>query len=351
MCRPSAIEIPRKASADYRLQTHVHILGIAILAVLLSMVGNSFSFHLAYPSSLSRPVEPKVTLREILRQPEGFHLAMAPSFFGFYGYFGALAAWEDQVDSAIFVKTRVKSVAGASAGAMAAILLSAGVSPKEAADFCSQNVTLSKFADFPAIFALFRGNSFQATIHQFLREARPHQSLLMEDAVIPVAVSAFDLQTFKGKILRRGSMARAARASATFPVLFQPVGWKCDYSNEDYILIDGGLGDMHGWKGLGAFMESDSRIIHMQMGTALYSPPGPSEFLSGLNLEGREINQVQVVSVILTNLPQPGPWALDKGPVALEMARKAMIRALDQPIRQGKENHHLILEVDATSFL
>jgi hypothetical protein len=344
MCRPTRIrESTGKVSAGNLWQTHAHIVGIVILAVLLSKVGNSF--HVEYRPPLYRPLEPKMTLRDILLHPDGFHLALAPAFFGFYGYFGALAAWEDQVDPAIF--DQVKSVAGASAGAMAAILLSAGVSPNEAAAFCSNNVTLSKFADFPALLAVFRGNAFQATIHQFLREARPHQSLLMEDAVIPVAVSAFDLQTLQGKILQRGSMARAARASATFPILFQPVGWKCDYSQEDYVLIDGGIGDMHGWKGLGPFVKRNSRIIHIQMGTALYSPPGPSEFRTGLNRQ--DMDQVQIVSIILTNLPQPGPWALEKGPVALEMARQTMIRALDCPIGHGKEDQHLILEVDASS--
>lgn len=330
------------------MQGHIHILGVAILAALLSMVGNSFSFHLDTQSPLYKTLEPKLTLREILLDTEGFHLAMAPAFFGFYGYFGALAAWEEEVDSAIFDKARVKSIAGASAGAMAAILISAGVSPREAANFCSQNVTLSKFADFPAVLALFRGNSFQATMHQFLREARSHQSLLLEDAVLPVAVSAFDLQTFQGKILRRGSMARAARASATFPALFQPVGWRCDHSKEDYVLMDGGIGDLHGWKGLGAFVKNHSRIVHIQMGTSFYSPPGPSDFLAVLDAE---INQVQVVSIILTNLPRPSPWALDQGPVAVEMARKAMIRALDEPIKQGKDKDHLIVEVDATPFI
>ncbi|GAX20512.1 hypothetical protein FisN_24Hh238 [Fistulifera solaris] len=346
MCRPNRIrESTGKVSVGNGWQAHAHIVGIVILAVLLSKVGNCF--HVEYQPPRYRPVEPKMTLRDILLHPDGFHLALAPAFFGFYGYFGALAAWEDQVDSAIFEKSRVKSVAGASAGAMAAILLSAGVSPNEAAVFCSNNVTLSKFADFPALLALFRGNAFQKTIHQFLREARPHQSLLIEDAVIPVAVSAFDLQTLQGRILQRGSMARAARASATFPILFQPVGWKCDDSQDDYVLIDGGIGDIHGWKGLGPFVKHKSRIIHIQMGTALYSPPGPSAFRSALSRQ--DIDEVQVISILLTNLPQPGPWALEKGPVALEMARKAMSRALDQPMRLGKEDRHLILEVDASS--
>eukprot|EP00957_Ditylum_brightwellii_P116725 8903255-Ditylum_brightwellii.AAC.1 len=71
--------------------------------------------------------------------PDGYHLAMAPAFFGFYAYFGALAALNEDVapttDNVGIVlpksgfeegnKTLLKSVAGASAGAMAAVLLSA----------------------------------------------------------------------------------------------------------------------------------------------------------------------------------------------------------------------------------
>jgi predicted acylesterase/phospholipase RssA len=79
-------------------------------------------------------------------------------------------------------------------------------------------------------------------MYQFLMMQQQHQSPLrggteydsssrtvvvvhnLEDNPIPVAVSAFDLQTMSTPILTSGSMARSARASATFPGLFQPVG-------------------------------------------------------------------------------------------------------------------------------
>ena len=48
----------------------------------------------------------------------------------------------------------------------------------------------------------------------------------MEDALIPVAVTGFDLLSMGGKIITSGSMAGLASTSATFPGLFQPVPWR-----------------------------------------------------------------------------------------------------------------------------
>lgn len=113
---------------------------------------------------------PVMTLRDFLSHHEGFSLAMAPAFFGFYGYFGALAAWEDGISTSLLRggsdsdsdsagnskhshdkngigggRRLLQHVSGASAGAMAAVLLAAGVAPKRAAEFC-ETITLSKFA-------------------------------------------------------------------------------------------------------------------------------------------------------------------------------------------------------------
>jgi predicted acylesterase/phospholipase RssA len=100
---------------------------------------------------------------------------------------------------------------------------------------------LDQYSDFPGWGALFRGDLFEALMYQFLMVQQQHQSPSrggteydsssrtvvvqnLEDNPIPVAVSAFDLQTMSTPILTSGSMARSARASATFPGLFQPVG-------------------------------------------------------------------------------------------------------------------------------
>ena len=310
------------------------------------------------------------TLRQFLLDPEGFHLAMAPAFFGFYGYFGALAAWDESLSSRLdtegnnefnILLERINSLAGASAGAMAAVLLAEGVPPRVAAEFCS-TITLDKFGDFPGIGALFRGHLFEQIMYDFLREqtSERNSTLQLQDSIIPVAVTGFDLHTFQGKILRHGSMARAARASATFPFLFQPIGWQQEVTPgsdvgtetnvnqmEDYLLIDGGLADVAGLNGLSGGVNSSKpkRVVNLVIGDFLGgTAPGPSDMPPGLVAS-------EVVSISIRNLPKCGPWAMENGPLAVEAASRVMKSSLDVPLYRGGEKGHYELHLDASSFI
>jgi Patatin-like phospholipase len=326
------------------------------------------------------PKRADLTLRQVLADPEGYHLALAPAFFGFYGYFGALAAWEEELGRPVLEPHRLLSVAGASAGAMAAVLLASQIPPRTAAAFVS-DMTLDKFADFPGILAAFRGNKFEAIMEDFLRQhaavvnnntasaplrLSPSSSSVwtspqMQHSSIPVAVSAFDIQTFSGRILRTGSMARAARASATFPFLFQPVGYR-DHDGHssgdatrsggrDYLLIDGGLTDFAGLQGTRDVLQrlpSNSQpthhtVINLSVGDYVGSPPGPSYF------EGVD-GTTRVVSISLQRLPPCGPWAMSNGPTAVDAALKAMRASLDVPMFLGRDPDHYELHIDARGF-
>lgn len=303
-----------------------------------------------------------LTLRQILQDDDdiGFHLALAPAFFGFYGYFGMLSAWYDEItnittknnntntnrtDSDTLQELPIRSVVGASAGAMAAILMAAGIRPHDAMTFCS-NITVNQYADFPGWFALFRGHRFEQLLYNFLISApRPNSSspiLLLDDARIPVAVTAFDLRTMTTQILMQGSMARAARASATFPGLFQPVRWKHHQSShsttiahgddndshKDFFFIDGGVMDVAGTMGLSKTMTSSNtttkqRVINLCVGS-FRTMPGPVDLP----------NHPEVISIAIIGLPQPGPWAMSNGPIAYDIARNAMRDALDIPLQR-----------------
>lgn len=310
---------------------------------------------------------------------------MAPSFFGFYGYFGALAGMEEGLfpsenvknpnDAATTTTSRliehgiVKGVAGASAGAMAAILLAAGISPIQAANFCT-TIQLHDFFDFPAWFSLIKGDQFETIMDNFLQNASPaantaapinnnerhwNRSLQLQDALIPVGVSAFDLQTLQGKILTKGSMARAARASACFPILFQPVGWIEKGTGNNFLFVDGGLQDTSGLAGLvdtttttataGASPPATKRVVNMVVGDFhLQSVPGPSSMPNGLVTSS-------LLSISIQNLPQCGPWAMKNGPLAVDAARKALRASLDLPLYLGQEEGHYELHIDASYFL
>ncbi len=288
-----------------------------------------------------------MTLRDFLLDTSGFYLGMAPSFFGFYGYFGALAAWEDELSNSTFnvLQQNINGVAGASAGAMAAILLAAGIPPQRAAEFCT-TISLNDFADFPGLFTVFRGNKFEQIMDDFMRSQRPDSRLVLEEAEIPVAVSGFDIQRMQGRILRRGSMARAARASACFPFLFQPVGWVD--GEENYLFVDGGITDTAGVAGLASLRSPGSpgrRVVNLVVGDFLGArAPGPSDLPDG-------VNATQLLSISIQRLPPCGPWNMPNGPLAVDAARRAMRASLDVPLFMGKEEGHYELHIDASHFV
>lgn len=66
-----------------------------------------------------------MTLRKYLNSPDGFHLGMAPAFFGFYAYFGALMTLDELrlLPSSVQRLNHLKSVSGSSAGAMVSVHL------------------------------------------------------------------------------------------------------------------------------------------------------------------------------------------------------------------------------------
>jgi len=289
----------------------------------------------------------QMTLREFLLHPRGVHLALAPAFFGFYAYFGALDAWEHEVmwtDDPPALPKYIRSVAGGSAGAMAAVLLAAGIPPGDALQFAS-SVTLGRFADPPGLGGLFRGELFEGLMRDFILSKKPTMSMRLEDGVMPVAVSGFDLKTMKGQILSRGDMARAARASACFPVLFQPVQWNDENGTVSY-LIDGGISDDLGLQGLSAFRwEEPMRVVNVVVGNFFEDGPrGPSNMPNGVNAS-------EVVSISIRNTPRVAPWAMENGPIAAEAARVAMLSSLHLPLYEGTEPGHYELHIDATEFI
>ena len=401
-----------------------------------------------------------VTLRQFLSHDDGFHLGLAPAFFGFYVYFGALTAfhehvlteeqrqegkmllpvdmnrntakgvflddqeydelkeepfeaWEDFVNEdedeeasndthvgsakatianftaaatnrfikRINQKPLLKSVAGASAGAMAAVLIAAGLNPRESAEFAS-TMTIDKFWDFPGLGGLIKGDLFEDIMVRRVKRSGlsvpagvvldevDHESLnnvMLEDGLIPVAVSGFDILSLKGKIMTKGCMGKAARASATFPGLFQPCKWYNDDADDAYAnlkkkveakdktnadanyqyLIDGGVSDMLGLAGLGHLRqnEQNKRVVNLVAGAfGAGGPLGPSNLPEGIHAK-------EVVSISIENAPQCGPWAMQNGPIALQAATDAIKDILDAPMYHGDEEGHYVLHVDAAAFV
>lgn len=295
--------------------------------------------------------EPCLTLREYLNHPDGFSMAFAPAFFGFFAYFGALIALEEETRGSIVPKINgdkcgLKSVSGASAGAMAAVMLASGIQPRVAAEYVSK-FSWGMVADPFGLFGLVKGNKFEEFMRSFIKEAAARTEekegdVMLEDALVPIAVSGFDLRSLRGTILSRGCMAKAARASAGFPGLFQPVSWEGDRKE---LLIDGGIRDGLGLNGLSAFVSNKMRVINMAVGDFGISGP------NGVKDLPTDIEAESLVSIAILNTPMCSPWAMANGPKAVETARKAMASMLDTPMQRGTSINHYTLRVDASKWL
>lgn len=329
-----------------------------------------------------------ITLRQFLSNSQGFHLAMAPAFFGFYVYFGVLTTFNENVmlpdeikDGKIMLpvntantngeedqeqaqESLLKSVAGTSAGAMAAALIASGLNPRESAEFVS-SMTLTKFADPLGLGGMLKGNLFEEIMVNHLKRHKPDgENVMLEDSIIPVAFTGFDLLSMSEKILTEGCMGRAARASATFPVLFQPVSWtdresKIEHDGDGYLvrlkrqfisdalLIDGGVTDRAGIHGLAALLPNvnNKRIVTFAVDdVGSQGHLGPSAMPIGLHTS-------EVVSISIENAPGCGPWAMANGPRAVQAARDAIKAVLDLPMYKGEEAGHYVVRVDATAFI
>ncbi len=357
-----------------------------------------------------------MTLREFLSDERGFHLGLAPAFFGFYVYFGAMAAFHENVltdvqrssgmrliPQSVDTYTEhhnqsqsiqqqspplVKSVAGASAGAMTAVLLAAGLNPRTCAEFVS-SFELRDFADPPGIGGILKGDIFEEIMVDILRETKKklletngsaastfaddnkNKNFQLEDGYIPVGVTVFDLMTLSTKTLTKGCAGRAARASACFPIMFQPVTWSDgedidEYKNSfvkslirkilpKYLFIDGGVQDPYGLVGLSSLdipttmRKETKRVVNVVAGSfstrgSKNGPPGPSQMPPGLVAS-------EVLSISIENAPQCGPDRMENGPLAVKAAFDAVTAVLDAKLYYGEEENHYILHIDASTFV
>jgi predicted acylesterase/phospholipase RssA len=137
-------------------------------------------------------------------------------------------------------------------------------------------------------------------------------------------------------------MPLAARASACFPLLFQPVEW--EDKDQNYYFVDGGIADTWGLEGLVAFpSDKPKRVVHIAVGD-YDGHRGPSTMPEGVTVS-------EIVSISIRNTPSAGPLAMENGPKAVESSRMAMLASLDLPLYRGKEPGHYILHIDATEFI
>jgi NTE family protein len=231
-----------------------------------------------------------------------FSLAMSAGFFGFFAHTGMLAALEA-------AGLRPTRVTGASAGALVGGLWAAGLDTQS----ISEELLRLRREDFwdpaPGL-GLLKGELFRTRLESLL----PVRAF--EDCRVPAALSVYDVFARQTRVVSSGRLAPAIQASCTLPGLFHP------QRHEGRTVMDGGILDRPGIEGLA----SGERVLHHHL--ASRSPWRKKKGMAPPRRPG-------LVALVLNDLPRSGPFRLDRGRRALEVARRFTERALDRPIGSG----------------
>ena len=244
------------------------------------------------------------TLREWLREGP-FTLGLSSGFFGFFAHSGLLSALEDDG----VLPTRL---AGSSAGALVAGLWASGLSAARLREeLCA--LRREDFWDPQPGPGLLRGRLFRERLEALL----PVRTFAACRA--PVSISVYDVLARRTRVLDAGELAPAIQASCAVPLLFQPI-WV-----EGRPLLDGGIADRPGLDGVPA----GERIFHHHLVSRL-----PTRLLgaaSGLDVPRRP----GLTALVIDGLPRLGPFRLERGMRAFELARRAAQEALSRPVQSG----------------
>lgn len=230
-----------------------------------------------------------------------FGLAMSSGFFSFYAHTGML-------DSLAGGGLRPQLVAGSSAGALVGALWASGLDT----DVLARELLALERADFwdprPGA-GLLAGARFD----RILRRLMPASDA--EACRVPVKISVYDILRRRTRVISRGDLVPAIRASCAVPGLFHPV-WI-----ERRAYWDGGILDRPGLAGI---PEGERVLFHHIAAPAPWSLRGPA-------LPKRH----NMATLVLDALPRANPFRLDAGRRALDLARAATARALDTEIEDG----------------
>lgn len=239
----------------------------------------------------------------LFEQP--FTLVLSAGFFGFFAHAGVLGALEQY-------GLRPRRVVGASAGALAGGMWAAGLDSRE----LEQLFTGLRRSDFwdPGLplGGLLRGRKFGALLRAQLE---PRGVREIEDCGLPFAAVVHDVFARRTLALEQGLLEPAIRASCALPLMFRPV------RHQGRVLIDGGYSDRAGFSAL----EPAERTLyhHLPHGSPWSGIAGPED-AELAPAPGRMILQVE-------GMPRVSPFKLDRGQVALQTAREAALRWLEEP--------------------
>ncbi len=226
-----------------------------------------------------------------------FSLAMSSGFFSFYAHTGMLTS----LTSNGFAP---KLVAGSSAGALVGGAWAAGLEPAAFAELLFA-LRRDDFWD-PALGAgLLAGRRFDALLRAILPVTA------MRACRVPVKISVFDIVARRTAVIDDGELPAAIRASCCVPVMFHPV------RIDGRLYWDGGILDRPGLAGVPV----GERVLFHHIASK-------SPWRTEIPIPKR----ADMITLVIDDLPRSGPFKLDEGRRALELAREVTLRALDTAI-------------------
>ncbi len=232
---------------------------------------------------------------------EPFTLVMSSGFFAFFAHTGMLQALLQS-------GARPQALAGSSAGALVGGAYAAGLLPDQLAQELLA-LDRSQFWDPAPGLGLLRGRLFAQGLERLL----PVRNI--EDTELPMAISVFDMLTRKTRVRTRGSLADAIRASCAVPGLFHPV-WLDGRPH-----WDGGILDRPGLEGVTPGTRTLFHHIESKSPWRKFDPQFD-------NLPSRP----NMLTMTLGELPRSGPFKLDVGRKAIDLARERALRWLASPL-------------------
>jgi NTE family protein len=244
------------------------------------------------------------TLAEWLREGP-FSLCMSSGFFSFFAHAGLLGVLIEEG----FLPERVS---GSSAGALVTGAWAGGVEPSVLAN-ALMTLERKDFWDPSPGLGFLRGKRFREKVDSLL------VAKTFEACRVPAAISVFDLASRKTRVLDRGALAPAICASCAVPGLFHPV-WI-----DGRAYWDGGVLDRPGLMGM---PEKDRVLFHHIASRS----PWRKVDSEAMNIPKRN----RMTTLVIEELPRSGPFKLDAGRRAFDVARAAAKTALGRRAHAGE---------------
>jgi NTE family protein len=228
-----------------------------------------------------------------------FTLVLSAGFFGFYAHAGFL-------DALVSAGLRPSAVAGSSAGALIGGCYASGLEPSEIRALLAE-LRRKHFWDPGPGAGLLQGER----LHRFLADALPVHD--MSRTRIPVRLAAWDVLDRRGLVIEHGNLLTAMRASAAFPLLFQPVALR------GRRLLDGGISDRSGLSGA----RSGERVL-------LHWLPSSSPWRKGESGKAPpSLPNAGDIVIDLDRFQRLGPFRMEAGSQVYDMARERALRWMD----------------------